>query len=141
MTHGRTSTSPAVSLPAATCSSSRREKGDAMPDVTIKIPQDYYGDLIATFGSTGVLGDPDLAKLVTLALTQWTTFLLGKRRFRSITELYIDWFGRVFEDILPDEEPDERALVERMNLPYGQAAYIARVLRERDASKSRSKWL
>jgi len=79
--------------------------------------------------------------VASLAVEEWSDTLLGITRFRSMTELYINWLRRIFLRLLTNVDPDEKSLVTRFNLPYGQASYIARVLREEDTISSRRKWL
>lgn len=112
-----------------------------MPTINLTISQDLYDDLARAFSKDRPLTAEDFASLASLALEQWTDTLLGITRFHSMSELYAAWLRRLFPRLLPDADLDEKALVSRFNLPYGQAAYIARVLREEDTLAARRKWL
>jgi len=112
-----------------------------MPKVTLTISQEQVSELNSAFAKDGKLTDNELETLTSLALTAWSDTLLGTTRFRSMTELYINWLRDIFQQLLPDEDPDEKTLVTRLNLPYGQATYVARVLRDEDTMSSRKKWI
>jgi hypothetical protein len=102
-----------------------------MPNVTINIPQDKIDSLKFALQKENVFSDVDIASAVTLGFEQWLDTIIGRTRFRSMTELYIDWIHRIFSSILPQYDPDEKSLVSRFNMPYGQASYVARVISER----------
>ena len=112
-----------------------------MPKVTLTIAQEQVNELNSAFAKDGKLTDAELETLASLALAAWSDTVLGATRFRSMTELYINWLRDIFQQLLPDEDPDEKTLVTRLNLPYGQAGYIARVLRDEDTMSSRKKWV
>jgi len=74
-------------------------------------------------------------KLVVALMTDW---IAGKTRYRSLTESNIDIVQKLYEALLPDEPPSAQRLFNKFNLPPGQAAYIARVLSEKDQPKWRA---
>lgn len=75
------------------------------------------------------LSDEDLGRLVSLGLNQWLDTFFGSTRYRTTTEMYVDWLRDIYTTFLLNEDPNERRLFIRMGFPYGQAAYMSRVLR------------
>jgi len=74
------------------------------------------------------LSDEELEALISVAVRNWIDTLLGPRRFRTMTELYVAWLRDVYTRHLTDEEPNEGRLFTRLGFSYGQSSYIARVL-------------
>jgi hypothetical protein len=98
----------------------------------------------------GALGDADTSKPLTddqllvtveLAISAWTDIFSGQKKYRSLTEQYLDWLTMIYSHILTDEEPSELRIFGRLNFSYGQGLYLARVLREQHAATWRKKSL
>src|SRR5262245_9306035 len=85
--------------------------------------------------------DEQFRVLVSLAVGSWIDWLSGRKRYRSVTEQSIDWLSSIYTQILPQEEPSESRLYTHFNLPYGQAQYLARVLRDQHQGVWRTKAL
>ena len=78
-----------------------------------------------------------MQRFASLALAAFTDWITGAKRYRSLTEQYIDWIEEVYGTLLLDTEaPSVDRIYNSLNMPYGQAAYIARVL----ASKTLTHW-
>jgi hypothetical protein len=90
---------------------------------------------------TEQISDEDLSRLVNLGLKHWIDTLFGPKRYRTTTELFLDWLRDIYTTYLLDEDPNERRLFIRMGFPYGQAAYLARVLRYERPTTSRLRGL
>ncbi len=57
--------------------------------------------------------------------------LAGKKRYLSLSHQYIEWIQQIYETLLPGEEFTYRRIYDKFNFPPGAAAYISRVLRDR----------
>lgn len=94
--------------------------------VTVSLPEAQRENLES-------IVDPDKRQeFFQLAVEQWTRFVFGRDRFRSVSELSQSWLGQLFEAEVIEAPLGQSLLVKDFNMPYGQAAYIARVLEERD---------
>jgi hypothetical protein len=69
--------------------------------------------------------------IVHLAATEFIELLAGKRRYTSLTNQYIEWVDKIYSAALPDTEFTYRQISDGFSFPPGTAAYIARVLRDR----------
>lgn len=112
-----------------------------MSEITIRVPAELQRRLAGAFGANGALSPEQTARIAETALEQWTMLLLGPHRPRSLSELLTGWIGAFFPRLLPGEDPDQRGLVRRFALPFGQAGYIARVLRDSQPALRRREWL
>jgi len=74
------------------------------------------------------------ANFCVCALFDWLT---GAKRYRSLTEQYIDWIEQIYGSLIPrTEAPSADRIYNSLNVPHGQATYIARIL----ASKTLTYW-
>jgi hypothetical protein len=96
---------------------------------------------IVTSGKPQQLKDDQLEAFVGLAVRSWIDLVTGRRRYRSLTEQYLDWLSQLYSSILQDEEPSEARLFTQLNFPYGQSQYLARVLRDQHPGPWRVKAL
>jgi len=108
---------------------------------TISVQIDRYDDLGRALSPDGELSDAALQQVVQLAVSGWMSCLLGPMRYRSMTELYLAWIGELYATVWSDRDPRERDLFSRLGLPYGQAVYLARVLREQQSPLLRKRTL
>jgi hypothetical protein len=69
-----------------------------------------------------------------LITNEFIDLLAGEKRYISLSHQYIEWIQQLYEAVLPDEEYTYRRLYDRFNFPPGAAAYIARVLRQRQST-------
>lgn len=69
--------------------------------------------------------------IASLMTNEFIDLLAGEKRYISLSHQYIEWIQQLYEAVLPDEEYTYRRLYDRFNFPPGAAAYIARVLRQR----------
>jgi hypothetical protein len=65
------------------------------------------------------------------ATTQIIDLLAGRKRYMSLSHQYADWLEELNAKLLPDVEFTPRRLMNQLNFPPGTAAYIARILRDR----------
>lgn len=109
--------------------------------VTVQLSEEQVKALTQALGpaTDAELSDADLETLLSIAVASWSDTLFGGSRYRTITELYVSWLRDVYAKHLTEEEPTERRLFTRLGLPYGQAAYVARVLREGQPIMSRKR--
>jgi hypothetical protein len=73
------------------------------------------------------------------ALQSWIGIFSGKTKYRSLNELYLDWLEQIFNEIDPEAKPSQRYLFQRLNFSHGQAAYLTRVLLDKQNSRWREK--
>lgn len=72
-----------------------------------------------------------------IAISEFLDWAMGSKRYRTLTEQYIDWIEQVYTNFFPEgETPSAERIYNSLNIPYGQAAYIARVL----CAKTLAKW-
>src|SRR5262249_23340256 len=98
--------------------------------LSITLSAEQADTLRASFGSSGVdVTDDQLNNLARLALDSWIDLFSGRKRYRSLTEQYLDWLDQIYSSVLKDEEPGERRLFSQFHFPYGQTQYLSRILR------------
>lgn len=95
----------------------------------------------STIENLGANPEAAAESLASLALRQWTSLIFGQTRYRSLTELYLDWLREIFSEIDGTSEPTQGLLYANLSFPYGQAEYLARVLREDQPIRLRLRFL
>jgi hypothetical protein len=104
--------------------------------ITITLSDDQERILAACFGRPGAPLDVDkVQQVLTLSLDSWLGVFSGTRRYRSLTELYLDWLEQIYSTILT-AKPTSTYLYQRLNFSFGAASYLTRVL----LSKEQSHW-
>lgn len=106
-----------------------------MAQVTIEVDD---ADLAAlTRALDGANSQELAATFAALAVTEHLGWILGRTRFRSLTEEHLCRIENLYEAILPESEaPSFGRLYNSFNLPHGQAMYLARAL----SDKSQRRW-
>jgi hypothetical protein len=115
-----------------------------MPKKTISIvlSAEQADSLQASFGgATNVLSDDQFETIARLAMESWIDLFGGHKRYRSLTEQSLDWLDQIYSTVLKEEEPGERRIFGRLHFPYGQAQYLARILRDQHLGAWRRKAL
>jgi hypothetical protein len=69
-----------------------------------------------------------------LAFDEHLDWILGRTRYRSLSELQIERVAAIFDRITPTEIPSTTRLYNDLGLSHGQATYVARVLADRQLS-------
>lgn len=69
--------------------------------------------------------------LADFAVGELISFFAGKKRYLSLSHQYVEWLEQLNVKLLPEVEFGPGRLMNQLNLPPGSAAYIGRVLRER----------
>jgi hypothetical protein len=111
-------------------------------NISLTLTADQADSLQLSFGSgTKVLSDEQFNTIGRLALESWIDLFSGAKRYRSLTEQYLEWLGIIYTEVLTEEEPSERRLFSQCHFPYGQAQYLARILREQQMGMWRDKAL
>jgi len=77
------------------------------------------------------------ARLLTLAAELVLEWIVGERRFESQSQQTEYWLARVFEEILPDEQPEATRIYTRFGFPLPRSQYLARLLLARRAARWR----
>lgn len=99
--------------------------------ITIKVSEDAcrYLEENLSNKTDGESTSDLLERFSVIAFMEFYHWVAGTKRYRSITEQYIDWVEQMYTQILPqDEAPSGNRIYNSLNIPYGQATYIARVL-------------
>jgi hypothetical protein len=110
--------------------------------ISLTLSTEQANSLQSSFGSnTKPLTDAQLESIARLALDSWVDLFSGRKRYRSLTEQYLEWLESVYTEVLTEEEPRERRLFSQCHFPYGQAQYLARILREQQIGTWRKKAL
>jgi hypothetical protein len=69
--------------------------------------------------------------LVQLAAQEWLSWISGRARPGSMSDLEMERIISMFTQISPGEEISASTLFNRLNLPYGRSQYLARAIAER----------
>jgi hypothetical protein len=105
--------------------------------ISIELTPAQEQALQACFSPDGApLDAATVERLMALSLQSWLDVFTGAQRYRSLTELYLEWLEHIFTSILPDTKPSTSYLYQRLNFPYGIAQYLCRVL----LAKGQSRW-
>jgi hypothetical protein len=80
-----------------------------------------------------------LASFAQLAVSEHIDWLLGRTRYRSLSELQIERIGAIFAEVMSTEIPTATRLYNDLGLSHGQAVYVARVLADRQLSTWRER--
>jgi hypothetical protein len=105
--------------------------------ISITLSDDQERVLAACFGHPGAPLDVDkVQQVLTLSLDSWLGMFSGTRRYRSLTELYLDWLEQIYATVLTAAKPTSTYLYQRLNFSFGAASYLTRVL----LSKEQSHW-
>lgn len=91
------------------------------------------------FPSDGNGRQEALQRFCAFSLEIVTEWMKGTTRPRTLTEQYIVWLTKIYEEFFPDEIPSATHLYNHLSIPYGQAQYIARVLNENSIAQWRIK--
>jgi hypothetical protein len=78
--------------------------------------------------------EADFDKLCVELVSDW---LLGERRFESVSQQTEHWLARLYDVLYVDEQPEASRLYERFRLPLPRAQYLARLLMARRAGQWR----
>ena len=77
--------------------------------------------------------EDDIKSFCELSVDIFSDWITGSKRYRSLTEQYIDWVEKIYVNILPeDSKPKYDVLYNNFNMSPGQASYISRVLLEKN---------
>jgi hypothetical protein len=110
--------------------------------ISLTLSEAQVNSLMASFASSGTeLNDAQIRTIVNLAVDSWVELFAGRKRYRSLTEQYLDWLGDIYDQVLTAEEPNETRLFSQFGFPYGQAQYFARILRNQRLGTWRKKAL
>jgi hypothetical protein len=80
-----------------------------------------------------------LASFAQLGVSEHVDWLLGRTRYRSLSELQTERIGAIFAAVMSTEIPTATRLYNDLGLSHGQAMYVARVLADRQLSTWRER--
>ncbi|MGD9116606.1 MAG: hypothetical protein PVJ61_05455 [Dehalococcoidia bacterium] len=106
----------------------------ATKTLTIEVDGASMDKIAKAFNASGAKKDKILKKYAEVAVAQFTAWITGEKRYRSLTGQYIDWIETIYEEMLTagKDRPLVAHIFNAFNVPYGQAAYICRVLNEKE---------
>ncbi|MEA2887701.1 MAG: hypothetical protein QOD11_2061 [Bradyrhizobium sp.] len=78
-------------------------------------------------------------QLATFALGQVLGWMSGRTAYQSMTEQHTEWLTALLPIFYPDEVPSTERIFNNFSVPYGRAAYISRVLLEKQRTTWRQK--
>lgn len=73
------------------------------------------------------------------AVEEMLAWLAGRTAYQSVTQQQTEWVERLLPKLFPDRPPTAAQLYSTFSIPYGRAAYIARVIAESQNSHWRTK--
>jgi hypothetical protein len=79
--------------------------------------------------------DQSFDELCIELISEW---IVGEPRHESATQQAEYWIGRVYDDLITDEQPDPTRMYTRFSLSLPRAQYIARLLRAQQAGPWRA---
>ncbi len=77
--------------------------------------------------------------LAAIMMNELVDLLAGRKRYLSLSHQYIEWMEQIYACVLPGEEYTFSRLYNQFNFPPGSAAYVARVLRDRQTTVLRDR--
>lgn len=107
--------------------------------ISLTVPEVLRNSISLAFGPFESEEDEEkvIKGFAEMSLKACADWLAGNKRYRSLTEQYIDWVEQIYLLFLPESEmPSAERIYNSFNMPYGQASYVARVL----ASKKLVPW-
>lgn len=79
------------------------------------------------------------AQLVEFALTQVIDWMAGRSTYQSMTEQHTAWLMTLLPVFYPDDVPSAERIFNNFSVPFGRAAYISRVLLEKQQTTWRTR--
>jgi len=78
-------------------------------------------------------------QLASFALGQVIGWMAGRTAYQSLTEQYTEWLTDLLPVFYPNDVPSAERIFNNFSVPYGRAAYISRVLLEKQHTTWRKK--
>jgi len=78
-------------------------------------------------------------QLANFALKQVLGWMSGRTAYQSLTEQHTEWLTDLLPIFYPDDVPSAERIFNNFSVPYGRAAYISRVLLEKQQTIWRKK--
>src|SRR5262245_30209276 len=86
------------------------------------------------------LSDPKKRKeLGSFAVRQMIGWMAGQTGYQSLTEQYTEWLTELLPTFYANDVPSAERIFNNFSVPYGRAAYISRVLLEKQHTTWRKK--
>ncbi|MGM4915424.1 hypothetical protein [Rhizobium ruizarguesonis] len=90
--------------------------------------------------SEQLAADPEKRQqLANFALDQVLGWMSGRTAYQSLTEQHTEWLTALLPIFYPDDVPSAERIFNNFSVPYGRAAYISRVLLEKQQTIWRKK--
>ena len=77
--------------------------------------------------------------LIKLAVREVSGWISGRNVYLSLTEQHTEWLMELLQIFYPDDPPSAERIFNSFSVPYGRAAYISRVLLEKQQTTWREK--
>ncbi|OAI07190.1 hypothetical protein A1353_07490 [Methylomonas methanica] len=105
----------------------------------VEIDDELVGALASSI-SAQLNADPvKRERLAGFALGQVLGWMAGRSSFQSMTEQHTEWLTQLLPLFYADDVPSAERIFNNFSVPYGRAAYISRVLLEKQHSAWREK--
>jgi hypothetical protein len=101
---------------------------------------DALVNALATPIATQLGADPGKREhLASFALGQVIAWMSGRTAYQSMTEQYTEWLTELLPVFYANDVPSAERIFNNFSVPYGRAAYISRVLLEKQHTTWRKK--
>ena len=100
----------------------------------VPLQQDLHRILLNAFpeGAGDSANVKLMGEVLALIMLEELCYLFdGRRRYLSLSHQYIEWMEQIYGKVLPDEDYTYDRIARQFGFPPGQAAYLARVLKDR----------
>ncbi len=103
-------------------------------EISFEVNDSRLGKLAPTIAAK-LRTDPDSANaLAEFALSEMLEWMSGETTYQSLTQQYTDWVTELLPRFFEDRPPTPNQIYNAFSVPYGRAAYISRVLVEKEQS-------
>jgi hypothetical protein len=112
-----------------------------MPPIKFEVDiEDHLMDGLSSAINAELAADPQKReKIAKFAIAQVLGWMAGRSSFQSITEQQTEWLAQLFPLFFEEEAPTAERIFNNFGVPYGRAAYISRILLEKQNSVWRAK--
>jgi len=108
-------------------------------DFQTNINDDALGGVAASIRDQLAADPAKRAQFAEFALTQVIDWMAGRSTYQSMTEQHTAWLMALLPVFYPDDVPSAERIFNNFSVPYGRAAYISRVLLEKQQTAWRAR--
>jgi hypothetical protein len=105
----------------------------------VEVDEELIGSLDATIAKQ-LAEDPERRRqLAAFAMREVLGWMSGRTAYQSLTQQHTEWLTELLPVFFEDKQPSAAQIFNSFSVPYGRAAYISRVLLERQHTVWRTK--